>query len=95
MKFFFALLACITIFSSAFSQEATDRPPPPPMHGAPPLHPITPGERPPPPEAIAPCVGKVNGARCEFSDRHNKHVVGMCFSPTQGPSERLKMACRP
>lgn len=42
------------------------------------------GRRPPPPEAIAACQGKANGATCRFTDREGVPLSGSCFMPPAG-----------
>ena len=56
----------------------------------------------PPPEAIAACQGKSDGAACTFTGRRGEQLTGTCFTPptkpagppagTQGQHSMMKLA---
>ena len=83
---FIASALSVTLISLAMAAQAAD-PPAPPASGVPPS---------PPPEAIAACKGKTEGATVSFTGRGGETLTGTCKTtngvlaarPTGGPGQR-------
>ena len=84
---FIASALSATLISLAMAAAQAAEPPAPPASGVPPG---------PPPEAVAACTGKTEGATVNFVGRGGKTLNGICKTtngvlaarPTGGPDQR-------